>query len=150
MAVLRDEPYGAFNFLVSLGGQTGDGDTIVGGFSEVSGLGASIEYMEYRNGNDKSFSSIKLPGLRKANDVTLKRGVIGSLDLFTWLNSVANGTRDRRQVTITLLDEGRSAVVTWRLRNALPKKWEGPHLRAKGSCVAIEELTLVCDGIEME
>ena len=152
MAVLRDEPYGAFNFLVSLGGQQGDGSpgSVVGGFSEVTGLGMSVEYTEYRNGNDKSFAAIKLPGLRKAADVTLKRGVIGSTDLFSWLKSVADGVPDRRQVTITLLDEARSAVVTWRLRNAQPAAWIGPRLRAKGGCVAIEQLRLVCEGIEME
>ena len=152
MAVLRDEPYGAFNFLVSLGGSQGDGSPgmVVGGFSEVAGLGASVEFVEYRNGNDKSMSAIKLPGLRKFGNVTLKRGVIGSLDLFEWLNAVSNGSRDRRTVTITLLDEARNAVVAWRLRNAQPAAWHGPHLTAQRRAVAREELCLVGEGREME
>jgi phage tail-like protein len=152
VAVFRDEPYGAFNFLVSLGGSQGDGSpgTIVGGFSEVTGLGTSVVYAEYRNGNDPSSSVRKIAGLNKSTDVTLKRGVIGSLDLFEWLRSVTNGTRDRRNVTITLLDEARNAVVSWRLRNAQPASWHGPRLRAKNGCVAIEELRIVCEGLDME
>ncbi len=152
MAVLRDEPYGAFNFLVSLGGNQGDGSpgTVVGGFSEVTGLGASIEYVDYRNGNDKSMAATKIPGLRKFTNITLKRGVVGSTDLFEWVNGVISGTPDRRMVTITLLDDARNAVVTWRLRNAQPAAWHGPHLHAKSSAVAIEELCLVCEGLDME
>jgi phage tail-like protein len=152
VAVLRDDPYGAFNFLVSLGGGQGDGGpgTLVGGFAEVSGLGVSVEYIEYRNGNEKSSAPRKIAGLQKTGDVTLKRGVIGATDLFSWLKSVSDGTSDKRQVTITLLDEGRNPVVTWRLRNALPAAWLGPRLEAKKGAVAIEELRLVCEGLEMD
>ena len=152
MAVLRDDPYGAFNFLVSLGGGQGEGDpgAVVGGFSEVSGLGMSVEYIEYRNGNEKLSTPRKVPGLTKAHDVTLKRGVVGSTDLFAWLRAVSRGAADKRQVTITLLDAESRPVVVWRLRNAQPASWLGPSLRAKDGSIAMEELRLVCEGIEME
>ena len=152
MAVLRDDPYGAFNFLVSIGGDQGDGSsgTIVGGFAEVTGLAVTVEYAEYRNGNEKLSTPRKIPGLTRVHDVTLKRGLIGSLDLFTWLRSVSQGTPDPRDMTITLLDGERQPVVTWRLRKAQPAAWSGPHLVASGNTIAMEELRVVCEGLEME
>jgi phage tail-like protein len=152
VAILRDDPYGAFNFLVSIGGQQGDGGpgSIVGGFAEVSGLGMSVEYAEYRNGNERVSTPRKIPGLTKVNDVTLKRGIIGSPDLFEWLRSVAQGTPDPRTVTITLLDGDRQPVVVWRLRDAQPAAWLGPSLRARDGALAFEEIRLVCEGLEME
>jgi phage tail-like protein len=148
MAVIRDNPYGAFNFLVALGGA--DPHATIAGFEEVTGLGLEIEFVEYRNGNDKPNSVRKLPGLNKSTDVTMKRGVIGSLDLFDWIKEVAAGNINRRDVAITLLDEARSTVMTWILRRALPKKWTGPNLNAKGTDVAMEELTLTAEGIDLE
>jgi phage tail-like protein len=152
MAVLReDTPYSAFNFLISLGGDQGTGDegTIVGGFSDVSGLGVDVSYSEYRNGNERSNTVRKVPNTHKLDDVTLKRGLVGSIDLFDWLKTVRDGTADPRDITITLLDESRSIVATWRLHRAQPKKWVGPTLAAKGGGeVAMEELHLVHEGIE--
>jgi phage tail-like protein len=151
MPVLRNNPYGAFNYIVSLGGSQGDGGegTIVGGFSDVSGLGMEVSYAEYRNGNERFNTSRKVPNTHKLDDVTLKRGLVGSDDLFQWLKGVRDGVADTRQVTITLLDEARQPVATWALRNAQPKKWSGPTLAAKGGGeVAMEELHFVHEGIE--
>jgi phage tail-like protein len=151
MATLRDNPYGAFNFLVSLGGGQGDGSegTIVGGFSDVSGLGVDVSYAEYRNGNEKVNTVRKIPNTHKNDDVTLKRGLVGSDDLFQWLKGVRDGTADPRDVKITLMDEARNAVATFKLHRAQPKKWSGPTLAAKGGGeVAMEELHLVHEGIE--
>jgi phage tail-like protein len=152
MPTFRDNPYGAFNYIVSLGGGQGDGaeGAIIGGFSDVSGLGVDINYSEYRNGNEKFNTVRKVPNTHKLDDVTLKRGIVGSDDLFAWVKEVRDGTADARNVSITLLDEARNAVVTWRLRNAQPKKWAGPTLSAKGGGeVAVEELHLVHEGIEL-
>ncbi|TCO80635.1 phage tail-like protein [Plasticicumulans lactativorans] len=147
MATFRDNPYGAFNFLVALG--TGAEETVVGGFSDVSGLGFEVSYSEYRNGNEKFNTVRKVPNTHKVDDVTLKRGLIGSTDLFEWLKTVRDGTPEVRQVSITLLDEARQPVATWTLRNAQPKKWTGPTLAAKGGGeVAMEELSLVHEGLE--
>src|SRR4051794_8734652 len=152
MAVLREEtPYGAFNFIVALGGEQGSGDDgqIVGGFSDVSGLGVEISYSEYRNGNERFNTVRKVPNTHKLDDVTLKRGIIGSTDLFAWLKTVRGGTAGPRSVTITLLDEARNPVASWRLRNASPKKYGGAALTAKGAGeVAMEELHLVHEGLE--
>lgn len=151
MPVKRDNPYGAFNYIVALGGAQGDGalGSIVGGFSDVSGLGVDVNYSEYRNGNEMFNTARKVPNTHKLDDVTLKRGLVGSDDLFAWLKTVRDGTADPRQITITLLDEARQPVATWSLRNAQPKKWSGPTLAAKGGGeVAMEELHLVHEGIE--
>lgn len=151
MPTLRDNPYGAFNFLVALGGAQGDGaeGTIVGGFSDASGLGTDVNYSEYRNGNERFNTVRKVPNTHKVDDVTLKRGLVGSTDLFDWVKGVRDGIPNPRSVTITLLDEARNPVATWRLRSAQPKKWTGPTLGAKGGGeVAMEELQLVHEGIE--
>ena len=153
MPTFRDNPYGAFNFIVALGGTQGDGaeGSIIGGFSDVSGLGVDVSYSEYRNGNEKFNTVRKIPNTHKNDDITLKRGVVGSDDLFAWLKGVRDGTADPRTVTITLLDEARNAVATWSLRNAQPKKWSGPTLAAKGGGeVSMEELHLVHEGIEYQ
>jgi phage tail-like protein len=150
MAEQRNDPYGAFNYIVALGDRQGDGkDGVVGGFSDVSGLGVDINYSEYRNGNEKFNTVRKVPNTHKLDDVTLKRGVMGSDDLFAWVAGVRDGTPNARTVSITLLNEARQPVVTWRLRNAQPKKWAGPTLSAKGGGeVAVEELHLVHEGID--
>src|SRR5712691_6550596 len=137
MATKRDNPYGAFNFVVALGGDQGDGaeGTIVGGFSDASGLGVDVSYSEYRNGNEKFNTVRKVPNTHKLDDVTLKRGLVGSTDLFEWLKAVRDGGHDTRNVTITLLDEARNTVATWRLRNVQPKKWPrdgGERVEAAG------------------
>ena len=145
MAVLRDNPYGAFNFLVEIDGSA------IAGFSEVSGLGMEIVYADYRNGNDKVNAVRKIPGLNKNSDVTLKRGIVGSTELFQWLKQVANGTPTPRDLAIILLDEAHQPVLTWNLHRAQPKKWSGPHLAAAvAGTVAMEELVLVHEGLDME
>lgn len=149
MATFRNNPYGAFNFLVSLG--AGDESSIVAGFSDVSGLGTEINYSEYRNGNDKVNTARKVPNTFKQEDVTLKRGLIGSTDLFQWIKDVREGSDGRRTVTITVLDEARNPVSSFKLVNAQPKKWVGPTLAAKGGGeVAMEELHLTHEGVTFE
>ena len=145
MAILRDDPYGAFNFLVEIDGVTS------AGFSEVSGLSTEIAVIEYRNGNDKVSSVRKLPGLHKAGNVTLKRGVTGDTVLFEWLRTSAQGSGDSaRNIAIILLDEARQPVLCWLLLRAWPMKWEGPTLNASSNEIAIESLTLACDRIEID
>ena len=151
MATTRDTPYGAFNFLVSLGDGNEEGP--LAGFSEVSGLNAEVTVAEYRAGNSRVNYPIKIPGVIKAGDVTLKRGVCGSLNLMQWLNQIRWGdVTAKRNVVITLQDEAHNeAVLRWKLHSAMPIKWTGPTLSAKGGTdVAIEELVLAVEHIEME
>ncbi|MFN7979206.1 MAG: phage tail protein [Vicinamibacterales bacterium] len=149
MAVLRSNPYSQFNFLVDLG--TGVTEGPDAGFSEVSGLGMEVTVAEYRNGNDPENAVRKITGLNKTSDVTLKRGVIGSLNLYKWLDDIRNGAQNTaRTVTITLLDEVRQPVMTWKLLRARIIKYTGPEMNAKGTDVAIEEMVLCYERLEME
>src|SRR5437762_14249946 len=153
MPQYRDNPYGAFNFLVALGGAQGDGSegTIVGGFSDVSGLGYEVSYSDYRNGNDKINTVRHISNTFKNDEVTLKRGLVGSDDLYAWLKGVRDGKADPRNLTVTLLDEARNPVMTFKLHNAQPKKWTGPTLAAKGGGeVAMEDLHIVHEGIDVQ
>jgi phage tail-like protein len=151
MPTKRDNPYGVFSYTVNLGGAQGTGDMgqVVGGFSDVSGLGYDVNYSQYRNGNEKFNIARNVSNTFKVDETTLKRGIIGSDDLFAWLKTVRDGVADPRTVTIVLHDEAHNPVATFTLRNAQPKSWKGPTLAAKGGGeVAMEELHLVHEGIE--
>src|SRR5882757_9832888 len=101
MATLRERPYVQFNFLVDIG--TGNTDGPEAGFQEVSGIGMEVTVSEYRTGNHRENSVMKITGMNKSTDVTLKRGVIGSLDLYQWLDQIRNGDQKAmRTVTIHL------------------------------------------------
>lgn len=150
MAVLRDRPYVQFNFLVDLG--TGTTDGIEAGFQECSNIGMEVTVSEYRTGNSKENSVRKITGLNKATDVTLKRGVIGSLNLYRWLDDIRNGNQSaERTVVIQLQNEDHTAVVqTWKLLRARIIKHVSGPMNAKGTDVAMEELTLAYERLEME
>jgi phage tail-like protein len=150
MAVKRDRPYVQFNFLVDLGNGVTDG--VDAGFQECSGIGMEVTVAEYRNGNEKENSVRKITGLNKSTDVTLKRGVIGSLNLYEWLNQIRNGDQNAmRTVTIHLQNEDHTATVqTWKLLRARMIKHTSGPLNAKGTDVAMEELVLAYERMEME
>ena len=149
MAVLRDRPYSQFNFLVDLG--TGSTDGADAGFQEVSGIGMEVVVAEYRNGNERENSVRKITGLNKSTDVTLKRGVIGSLNLYQWLNQIRNGDQTAyRTVVIQLQNEDHTAIVQeWKLLRARIIKHTSGPLNAKGTDVAMEELVLAYERLEM-
>lgn len=150
MAVQRDHPYSGFNFLVDLGDGRTEGPHA--GFQQVSGIGTEVTVVEYRNGNARENSVVKLTGLHKVSDVTLKRGVIGSLALWQWLDQVRNGdAAARRTVTIQLQSEDHTAVVqTWKLLRARIVKHTSGPFNALSSEVAIEEIVLACERLELE
>src|SRR6266850_1983167 len=150
MAVARERPYVQFNFLVDLG--TGNTEGADAGFQEVSGIGMEVTVAEYRNGNEVENSVRKITGLNKATDVTLKRGVIGSLNLYQWLDDIRNGNQmAERTVKISLQNEDHTQVVqTWKLLRARIIKHVSGPFNAKGTDVAMEELTLAYERLEME
>ncbi len=150
MAVFRDRPYVQFNFLVDLGTGTTDGPDA--GFQEISNVGMEVTVAEYRNGNEKENSVRKLTGLNKATDVTLKRGVIGSDNLYAWLDDIRSGnTNALRTVRIHLMSEDqRERVQSWMLLNARIIKYVSGPFNAKGTDVAMEELTLAYERLEAE
>jgi len=151
MATLRERPYPPFNFLVDLG--TGSTDGPQAGFAEVSSIGMDVAVAEYRNGNSKENSVMKITGLNKATDVTLKRGIVDSKSLFDWIKDTrTNGPGGKKKsVTITLHDEAQAKVQSWVLANVIPMKYTGPTLAAKGGGdVAMEELVLAAEGMVIE
>ena len=150
MATLRERPYVQFNFLVDLG--TGSTDGPEAGFQEVTGIGMEVTVSEYRAGNHKENSVMKITGMNKSTDVTMKRGVIGSLNLYQWLNQIRNGDQSAlRTVTVQLQNEDHTAVVaTWKLLRARITKHTSGPFNAKGTDVAMEELMLAYERLEME
>ena len=146
----RDRPYVQFNFLVDLGDGNTEGPDA--GFQEISGIGMEVTVSEYRNGNSRENSVMKVTGMNKATDVTMKRGVIGSLNLYDWLHQIRNGDQNAlRTVTIQLQNEDHSKVVqTWKLLRARIMKHTSGPFNAKGTDVAMEELTLSYERLEME
>jgi phage tail-like protein len=147
--VYRDDPYGAYNFLVTINGISDDGNAVRGGFSEVGGLEVEVEPIEYRMGNE-SLGTRKLPGIRKFTNIILKRGVIGDLTFWNWMNGVLSGNVQRANGSIILLDENRAEVLRWNFRRGWPCKWTGPDLNAKGSDIAIETLEICHEGLSID
>lgn len=146
MANDRPTPYGAFNFEISFDGQS------FGGFSDVSGLTNEFTMAEYREGTDPENHTRKVPGIFKAGDVTLKRGIVSSETIYRWVEDVRRrGPLGRKPaVTIKLLDEARNPVQSWKLLQVTPMKFTGPTLAAKGGGdVAMEELVLSAETVKM-
>jgi phage tail-like protein len=150
MAVMRDRPYTQFNFLVDLGDGVTEGPNA--GFQELSAISTEVAVIEYRNGNSRENSVRKITGLNKATDVTMKRGIIGSLNLYQWLNEIRDGDQNAlRTVTIQLQNEDHSGVVqTWKLLRARIIKHASGPFNAKSNDVAIEEIVLAYERLELE
>lgn len=139
----RTDPFQAGNFLVNIEGITASS------FSEVSGLEAVIEVVDYRAGDLKENTAQKLPGLNRYTSVTLKRGLTADLSLWNWIKSALQGTLVRTSVAIILLDQSDNPVLTWQLKNAWPCRWSGPSLAANSCEVAIETLEICHEGLEL-
>lgn len=137
-------PLPVFSFTVQWGGQRV-------GFSEVSGLTQENQAIEYRDGSFPEYSAVKMPGLRKFNNVTLKRGIVKSDNEFAqWLATVKLNTVTRRDLIISLLNEEHNPVMVWKIHNAFPVKVEGPGLKATGNEVAIESIEVAHEGLELQ
>jgi phage tail-like protein len=150
MAIQRDHPYVQFNFLVDLG--TGNTDIPQAGFQEVSINGMNMTYPEDRSANSKKTRITKITGINKSGDTIFKRGVISTPDLNQWLDQIRNGDKKSfRNVTIKLQNEDHTDVVqTWKLvRARITKHTSGP-MKAKGTDVAMEELVLAYEKLEMK
>ncbi|WP_020570428.1 phage tail protein [Neolewinella persica] len=127
------------------------GDKGVIAFQEVSGLDTEYDIIEYRSGNSVDFSTVKMPGLRKGSDVTLKKGMFkDDTALYDYFNEVKMNTVARQTVTIQLLDEENNPMFTWTLKNAFPMKVSGTDLNAQNSEIAVEEIVLAHEGLSFE
>ncbi len=150
MPVSRERPYVQFNFLVDLG--TGNTEGPYAGFQECSGIGMEVTVSEYRTGNARENSVQKITGMNKSADITLKRGLMGVTDLYDWLHEIRNGNQNaRRTVHIHLQNEDHTAtVMTWTLKDARATKCTWGPFNAKGTDVAMEELVLAYERLEIE
>ncbi|MTV36324.1 phage tail protein [Duganella radicis] len=120
-------------------------------FQEVSGLDVQSEEIKYRHGNSKQFSVIKMPGMKKYGNVTMKKGVFkGDNKFWDWLKQIEMNTIKRVPVIISLLDQAGSAVMVWTLTNAWPTKISGTDLKSEGNEVAIETIEIVHEGLTIE
>jgi len=140
----RRDPYRSFNFQLEIDGVP------LGAFSEVSGLTAEGDAVDYRDGTDVQQNVRKLPGLRKYTNITLKRGYTQDKSLWRWYANIVNGQPDRRDVTIVLLNEARQPVLRWHAESAWINKIEGPGLKAAGNEIAMESVELVHEGLTIE
>ncbi len=135
-------PLPKFSFKVEVEGG------MVASFQEVSGLDAEADVIEYRHGDSPVFSTIKMPGLRKYTDISLKKGTFtGDINFFTWFNEIQLNTIARKTVTIMLLNEKGEAQIIWTLTNAWPKQVQGTDLNSSSSEVAVETLVLAHEGL---
>jgi phage tail-like protein len=151
----KGPPFGAFNFQITCKIGNNHPADPQAGFQEISGIGLEVTEAEYRVGNYPENHVRKVSGLHKVTDVTLKRGVIGTPDIFAWIDEVRKGNvgaaNNDSTVTIALMDEtGQNQVMYWTLAGAKPKSYKGVTLNAKGGTeVAIEELVLSCERIDL-
>lgn len=137
-------PLPKFHFQVDWGG------TRIG-FTEVSGLTIENEVIEYREGNSPEYSKIKMPGMQKFGNITLKRGTFTSdNEFYKWLNTVKLNTIERRDLTISLLNEEHEPVVVWKLKSAWPVKIQAPDLKSDANEAAIESIELAHEGLVIQ
>ncbi len=140
----RNDPYRGYNFSLEI-------DNVpLGAFSEVGGLTADGDSVDYREGTDLQQNVRKLVGMRKYTNLTLKRGYTQDKVLWQWYLNIMNGVPDRRNVSIVLMNEQRQPVLRWHAENAWINKIEGPALKASSNDVAMESLELVHEGLTLE
>lgn len=121
------------------------------GFTEVSGLNVETQVIEYREGSSPEYHKVKMPGMQKFDNVTLKRGLMkADNEFYQWWNTVALNTIERRDVTISLLNENHEPVYVWKIKNAWPVKVSSTDLKGDGNEVAIESIELAHEGLVME
>jgi phage tail-like protein len=137
-------PISKFHFQVEWGG------TKIG-FQEVTGLDKEVEKLEYRDGSSPEYSKINMPGMVKYTDVVLKRGVFKSdNEYFQWMNTISMNSVERRDITISLLDETHAPAVVWKLKNAWPMKIQSTDLKSEANEIALESITLSHEGMDVE
>lgn len=136
-------PLPKFHFVIEWGGSRV-------GFTEATGLDKQIEIIEYREGNSPNYNKAKMPGLHKFSNITLKRGTMdGDKDFYLWINTVNLNKVERRDITISLLNELHTPVISWKVINAFPVKVQASDLKSDGNEVAIETLELAHEGFDV-
>jgi phage tail-like protein len=139
----RRDPFRSFNFAVEIDGLAR------AGFRECSGLDASQDPIEYREGTE-GLTTRKLPGLNKYSNITLKWGMTDDHELWDWRKKAMTGKVERKNGSIVLLDDTGAEKMRWNFREAWPTKWTGPSFNATGNEVAIETLEIAHEGLELQ
>lgn len=141
---MADYPLPAFHFTVDWGGSKA-------AFSEVTGLNIETQVIEYRDGTDPEYSTVKMPGMKKYGNITLKRGVFeGDNEYADFMSEIKLNKVTRRDVIISLLNEEHAPVMTWKVKQAWPTKITSPDLKASGNEAAIESLEIAHEGVVVE
>jgi len=142
-----EELYGSFNFLLEIGGITGDSKTVVGGFKSMTGMVSETEIIEFKHGNDRAIR--KKPGRTSYTNIVLERGYTATDDLWKWRANIEAGKVDRRSGSITVLDnDGESIVAVFNFYEAWPCKWHVPEIDSSQSSIAIEKIELAVEHVE--
>ncbi len=144
MALERKDPFSGYNFAVEM-----DGITRMG-FKQCSGLDSSTTATKYREGTDPTLGQRQLPGLLSFSNISLQRGISDDRALWDWRNNVAMGSVLRRTISIILRDDAGNEKIRWNVKNCWPTKWTGPSFDATSDAVAIEQLELAHEGIEVQ
>ncbi len=141
---MTDYPLPKFHFQVEMGTESTS-------FTEVSGLDREIEIIEYRDGASPEFRKLKMPGMEKNSNITLKGGVTaGNNEFFDWMNTVKMHTIERRDITISLLNEEHEPVMVWKVKNAWPAKLVSTDMKADDNNVAIDLIELAHEGLVIQ
>jgi phage tail-like protein len=152
---IRSDPVPGFNFVISLidsssvlSSLTSVMSALTGGFSECSGLEATLQVEEYPEGGENRYVH-KFPTRMTYANIVLKRGITLSEDLWNWHAAYVNGTGKRRDGVILLLDEQQLPIKTWVFKRGLPLKWAGPTFNATQNAIAIETLEIMHEGLDL-
>lgn len=140
----RKDPFGGYNFAVEL-----DGITRMG-FKQCSGLDSTTSATKYREGTDASLASRQIPGTLSYSNITLQRGITDDRALWDWRAAVAAGSLTRRTISIILRDDAGNEKIRWNIRNCWPTRWSGPSFDATSDSIAVEQLELAHEGIEVQ
>jgi phage tail-like protein len=140
----RKDPYAQYSFIIKIEGLT----DVVAGFTEVGGMNAESDIIEYREGSDPA-NMRKLPGLLKYGNITLKRGYTTNRELWEWRKTTLDGETARHNGSIILRNEAGAEVLRWNFIEGWISKYEGPALNAKTNEAAIESIEIVHEGFEL-
>ena len=136
----RRDPFRTYHFLVEIDG------VARAGFRECSGLESTQDAIEYREGGEP-LASRKLPGLVRFTNIVLKRGLTDDADLWAWRQSAVDGTVQRKNGSVIVLDEAGQEKLRWNFRSGWPTRWSGPAFHATSNEVAIETLEIAHEGV---
>lgn len=139
MAVRDSDPLVGFHFGVEVQGK------VTGFFTEVSGLGSETEVIEHKVVNEKGMEVVqKLPGRLKWDNITLKRGITKTMDVWSWRKSVEDGNVEgaRADGSIIMFDQSLNEVARWNFERAWPVKVSGPQLQSDSNAFGVEEMIL--------